>query len=89
VIVEELYQKKLQLLRDVDTRWSSTHLMIKRALEIKDVCNHILLNFLYWQISRQLKGSLKTMAMNSQSLKFSHLIHKTGKHWKSMFRFFK
>ncbi len=27
----------LQLLRDVETRWSSTYLMIKRAMEVKKV----------------------------------------------------
>ena len=28
---------ELQLLRDVDTRWSSTYLMIERALELRTV----------------------------------------------------
>jgi hypothetical protein len=35
-------KKDLQLLRDVDTRWSSTSLMIERALLLREVC-HILL----------------------------------------------
>jgi hypothetical protein len=29
----------LQLLRDVDTRWSSTLLMIERALKLRPVCD--------------------------------------------------
>jgi hypothetical protein len=37
-IVKTMHQKELQLLRDVDTRWSSTLLMIERALELEAVC---------------------------------------------------
>ena len=36
--------KDLQLLRDVDMRWSSTLLMIKRALELEQVCLQISLS---------------------------------------------
>jgi hypothetical protein len=35
--VEDLELPKLQLIRDVDTRWSSTYLMIERAIMLKDV----------------------------------------------------
>ena len=36
--VENLGLEKLQLLRDVDTRWSSTLLMIERVLLLRPVC---------------------------------------------------
>jgi hypothetical protein len=36
-IQEFLKQKKLQLLRDVETRWSSTFLMIERCLLLREV----------------------------------------------------
>lgn len=36
-VQELLGQKKLQLLRDVDTRWSSTFLMIERCLLLREV----------------------------------------------------
>lgn len=32
------FHEELQLLRDVDTRWSSTMLMIERALHLEPVC---------------------------------------------------
>jgi len=35
--------KELQLLRDVDTRWSSAMLMIERALILEEVCHVFLL----------------------------------------------
>jgi hypothetical protein len=35
--VKALYDKELQLLRDVVTRWSSTLLMIERVLDLKKV----------------------------------------------------
>jgi len=35
--VKSNYEKELQLIRDVVTRWSSTLLMIERALELKKV----------------------------------------------------
>lgn len=37
-IVKTMHQKELQLLCDVDTRWSSTLLMIERALELEAFC---------------------------------------------------
>lgn len=37
-ILDALKQKDLQLLRDVDTRWSSTLLMIDRAILLRAVC---------------------------------------------------
>ncbi|PCH37379.1 hypothetical protein WOLCODRAFT_84264 [Wolfiporia cocos MD-104 SS10] len=37
-VVTTLKQMNLQLLRDVDTRWSSTLLMIERALMLREVC---------------------------------------------------
>lgn len=42
-VLKALEQKDLQLLRDVDTRWSSTLLMIERALVLRSVCSIILL----------------------------------------------
>lgn len=36
-ILESLGQKTLQLLRDVETRWSSTYLMIERAFVLREV----------------------------------------------------
>jgi hypothetical protein len=36
-IVEALQLPSHQLIRDVDTRWSSTYLMIERALELQIV----------------------------------------------------
>lgn len=38
-ILNDLGFKDLQLIRDVDTRWSSTLLMISRALELQMVCS--------------------------------------------------
>jgi len=35
--LEDLGFPSLQLIRDVETRWSSTYLMIERAIELKDV----------------------------------------------------
>jgi hypothetical protein len=35
--VEDLGLSQLQLIHDVDTRWSSTYLMIVRAIVLKDV----------------------------------------------------
>ena len=37
-VVTTLKQANLQLLRDVDTRWSSTLLMFERALMLREVC---------------------------------------------------
>jgi len=37
--------KDLQLLRDIDIRWSSTLLMIERALVLRDVRTFLLLEF--------------------------------------------
>lgn len=39
-ILVELHPNKtpLQLIRDVETRWSSTFLMIRRALDLREVC---------------------------------------------------
>jgi len=37
-IVKTMHQKELQLLRDIDTHWSSTLLMIEHALELEAVC---------------------------------------------------
>ena len=37
--------KDLQLLRDIDIRWSSTLLMIERALVLRDVRKFLLLEF--------------------------------------------
>ena len=34
-VLNSLEQKDLQLLRDVDTRWSSTLLMVERALILR------------------------------------------------------
>ena len=34
-------RKALQLLRDCETRWSSTHLMVDRALEMLPVCSTV------------------------------------------------
>jgi len=36
-LLEDLGFPSLQLIRDVETRWSSTYLMIERAIELKDV----------------------------------------------------
>lgn len=33
----------LRLIRDVPTRWSSTHLMISRALQLQRVCFNFIL----------------------------------------------
>ncbi|KAL4254558.1 Zinc finger BED domain-containing [Pleurotus pulmonarius] len=41
-IVQALYQKDLQLLRDVDTRWSSTLLMIERATLLRTAIDSFL-----------------------------------------------
>ena len=38
VQIAKTFQMNLELLRDVDTRWSSTYLMILRALELESVC---------------------------------------------------
>ena len=38
--VKALEIKDLQLLRDVDTRWSSTLLMVERAIFLREVCSH-------------------------------------------------
>lgn len=35
--IAQTFQQNLELLRDVDTRWSSTYLMILRALELETV----------------------------------------------------
>lgn len=44
-VLEQLDQKILELLRDVETRWSSTFLMLDRALALREVC-HFTLMFL-------------------------------------------
>ena len=38
-ILEAMEQKALQLLHDVETRWSSTYLMIDRAILLRGVCD--------------------------------------------------
>jgi hypothetical protein len=43
--------KDLQLLRDVDTRWSSALLMIERALILEEVSLYILSNDYHFNIN--------------------------------------
>ncbi|KZT28411.1 hypothetical protein NEOLEDRAFT_1035922, partial [Neolentinus lepideus HHB14362 ss-1] len=43
-VQKALQQKDLQLLRDVDTRWSSTLLMIERVLLLREAINRFLSN---------------------------------------------
>lgn len=38
----KLKMQQLQLIRDVKTRWSSTHLMIERALQQRRVSNDMI-----------------------------------------------
>ncbi|THU89831.1 hypothetical protein K435DRAFT_577193, partial [Dendrothele bispora CBS 962.96] len=41
-LVQENNGNRLQLLRDVDTRWSSTHMMLERALHLREVIQRFL-----------------------------------------------
>jgi hypothetical protein len=37
-ILIQLEMAPLQLIRDVETRWSSVYLMIRRAIVLREVC---------------------------------------------------
>ena len=40
-LIQQEKKELLQLIRDVDTRWSSTYLMIERAFVLRSVCKPI------------------------------------------------
>jgi len=85
-VLEILNEPNLQLLRDVDTRWSSTFLMIERALLLREVSNTNLTLKKLMTLDRLLNNFLKTMTM--LSCENSSLILKTGKLWKFSRKYF-
>ena len=43
-ILKGLNRPPLQLIRDVETRWSSVYLMIRRAFDLREVCFFVCIN---------------------------------------------
>lgn len=63
-VLEQLDQKILELLRDVETRWSSTFLMLDRALALREVC-HFTLMFLLCYLLCKYSGDWTTAEARS------------------------
>ena len=82
-VLRTLRQKGLQLLRDVDTRWSSTLLMVERALLLREVSN-IIIYFTVFYLNlagnwrRPLKYLSETMTRTFQSLPNSSSVTQNG-----------
>ncbi|KAF7372427.1 HAT family dimerization domain-containing protein [Mycena venus] len=55
-VLKALQQKDLQLLRDVDTRWSSTLIMIDRAILLREAIDKFLTNDQFWDLHKYKLG---------------------------------
>jgi len=87
-VLEILNQKNLQLLRDIDIRWSSTLLMIERALLLREVIRFFFTTPIQADLaSRQSINFLTTM--NLLSYGNTRFVRSTGRPWKRSRKFLK
>jgi len=76
--LENLGSPSLQLIRDVVTRWSSTYLMIERAIELKDVSK---ITFFFIKYAQLFKfRPLMNIWLNM--IEKTNLHHLIGRNWK-------